>query len=122
MTIVGRCPGTSSSQCQNPPALSQPDQHGGELMLQAAALLPSLRERFALCPHVSPAVVPRGCWAWVLGVCRLTVCQVMGRDPGTRGTQHGDIPSSRAQAWPVLLWSRGVQPSVVLAALVLMPG
>lgn len=72
-------------------------------MLQPAALLPALVERCSLCPHVSPAVVPRGCWVW-----GLTVCQVMGRDPGTHGTQHGDIPRNRgAQAWLVLLWNHG---------------
>lgn len=100
-------------------------------MLQAsAALLPAATERCSFCPHVSPAVVPRGCWA--LGaVCVQAgsepLCQVMGRDPETHGTQHGDTPRNReAQAWPVLLWNHGAhslcEPSVLLAALVLMPG
>lgn len=70
--------------------------------------LPSWRG--ALCPHVSPDVLPRGCRIW--GLCVQAgsepLCQVMAGEPETHGTQHGDIPRNReAQAWPLLLWSHG---------------
>lgn len=71
-------------------------------MLQVATS-PALVERCSLCPHVSPAVVPMGCWVWGQFVCRLTECQVMGRDPETHRTQHGGSPRNRdVQAWLVL--------------------
>lgn len=102
MTVVSPCPCSSISQCQNP----QPAQHGGELTLQAATLLSAFTERFSLCPHVSPAVVPRAAGP---GVCvQADSVPGDGQGPERHGTQHGDIPRSReAQAWPVLLWSHG---------------